>query len=128
MLACATLLLETACATAAPRTGVSAAPGTRSDAEDRASDAMSRRLRQSFLHVWSGYRHYAWGHDDLNPISRSPHDWYGESLLMTPVDAYDTMLLMGLDAEAADAKRLILERLSFDRDISVQVFEVTIRL
>jgi mannosidase alpha-like ER degradation enhancer 2 len=47
---------------------------------------------------------------------------------MTPVDGYDTMLLMGLDAEAADAKRLILERLSFDRDISVQVFEVTIRL
>jgi mannosidase alpha-like ER degradation enhancer 2 len=47
---------------------------------------------------------------------------------MTPVDAYDTMLLMGLDAEAADAKRLILKRLSFDRDISVQVFEVTIRL
>jgi mannosidase alpha-like ER degradation enhancer 2 len=44
------------------------------------------------------------------------------------VDAYDTMLLMGLDAEAAGAKRLILDRLSFDRDISVQVFEVTIRL
>jgi mannosidase alpha-like ER degradation enhancer 2 len=38
------------------------------------------------------------------------------------------MLLMGLRSEAADAKRLILERLSFDRDVSVQVFEVTIRL
>ena len=47
---------------------------------------------------------------------------------MTPVDAYDTMLLMGLTDEAADAKRLILERLSFDQDVSVQVFEVTIRL
>jgi ER degradation enhancer, mannosidase alpha-like 2 len=47
---------------------------------------------------------------------------------MTPVDAFDTMLLMGLTHEAADAKRLILERLSFDQDISVQVFEVTIRL
>jgi mannosidase alpha-like ER degradation enhancer 2 len=128
LLACATLLLETACATAAPRIGLSPAPGTRSDAADGASGAMSRRVRQAFLHAWNGYRHYAWGHDDLNPISRTPHDWYGESLLMTPVDAYDTMLLMGLDAEAADAKRLILERLSFDRDISVQVFEVTIRL
>ena len=38
------------------------------------------------------------------------------------------MLLMGLTDEAADAKRLILERLSFDQDVSVQVFEVTIRL
>jgi mannosidase alpha-like ER degradation enhancer 2 len=85
-------------------------------------------VRAAFLHAWSGYRRYAWGHDELNPLSRKPHDWYGAPLLMTPVDAYDTMVLMGLDGEAADAKRLILERLSFDRDVSVQVFEVTIRL
>jgi mannosidase alpha-like ER degradation enhancer 2 len=85
-------------------------------------------VRAAFLHAWHGYRQYAWGHDDLDPLSRKPHDWYGVPLLMTPVDAYDTMLLMGLRPEAADAKRLILERLSFDRDVSVQVFEVTIRL
>ena len=85
-------------------------------------------MRQAFLHAWNGYRRYAWGHDDLNPVSKTPHDWYGTSLLMTPVDAFDTMVLMGLAKEAADAKRLILDRLSFDRDVSVQVFEVTIRL
>lgn len=93
-----------------------------------ADSAMAGRVRQAFRHAWRGYRRYAWGHDDLNPISRTPHDWYAVSLLMTPVDAYDTMLLMGLGREAADAKRLILDRLSFDHDISVQVFEVTIRL
>jgi len=86
------------------------------------------QVRAAFLHAWQGYRRYAWGHDDLDPLSRKPHDWYGVPLLMTPVDAYDTMLLMGLTDEAADAKRLILERLSFDQDVSVQVFEVTIRL
>ncbi len=86
------------------------------------------QVRSAFLHAWQGYRRYAWGHDDLDPLSRKPHDWYGVPLLMTPVDAFDTMLLMGLTDEAADAKRLILERLSFDQDISVQVFEVTIRL
>jgi mannosidase alpha-like ER degradation enhancer 2 len=89
---------------------------------------MAERARQAFLHAWGGYRRYAWGHDDLNPVSHTPHDWYDAPLLMTPVDAYDTMLLMGLGAEAADVKRLILEQLAFDRDISVQVFEVTIRL
>lgn len=89
---------------------------------------MAGRVRQAFLHAWNGYRRYAWGHDDLNPVSQTPHDWYGISLLMTPVDAFDTMVLMGLKEEAADAKRLILDRLSFDRDVSVQVFEVTIRL
>lgn len=95
---------------------------------DADADAMADRVRQAFLHAWHGYRQYAWGHDDLDPLSRKPHDWYGRPLLMTPVDGYDTMLLMGLTAEAADAKRLILERLSFDQDASVQVFEVTIRL
>jgi ER degradation enhancer, mannosidase alpha-like 2 len=85
-------------------------------------------VRSAFLHAWEGYRRYAWGHDDLAPLSHKPHDWYGVPLLMTPVDAYDTMLLMGLGNEAGDAKRLIFERLSFDQDISVQVFEVTIRL
>lgn len=93
---------------------------------DRAAQA--ERVKAEFLHAWGGYKTYAWGHDDLKPLSKGASDWYGESLLMTPVDAFDTMKLMGLDAEAADAKRLILDRLSFDRDLDVQVFEVTIRL
>ena len=90
---------------------------------------MPERVRQAVLHAWQGYKQYAWGHDDLNPLSRKPHDWYeGQSLLMTPVDSYDTLVLLGLTPEAADAKHLITGRLSFDRDVSVQVFEVTIRL
>src|SRR6202022_885018 len=51
-----------------------------------------------------------------------------QSLLMTPVDALDTLLLMGLTEEAQKAKTLILERLSFDKDISVKNFEITIRV
>ncbi len=47
---------------------------------------------------------------------------------MTPVDAYDVMLLMGLSADAGAAKQLILDSLSFDKNIEVQSFEMTIRL
>src|SRR6059036_2321916 len=47
---------------------------------------------------------------------------------MTPVDALDTLILMHLDAEATRAQSLIVRDLSFDRDISVKNFEVTIRL
>jgi hypothetical protein len=47
---------------------------------------------------------------------------------MTPVDALDTLILMNLDAEAAKAHALILNELSFDRDIYVKNFEITIRL
>lgn len=85
-------------------------------------------VKQEFLHAWNGYKEYAWGHDALLPLSKSYRDWYDESLLMTPVDAFDTMVLMGLDEEAEEAKELIFEKLSFDKDFYVQNFEVNIRL
>ncbi|MBN1292876.1 MAG: glycoside hydrolase family 47 protein [Candidatus Latescibacteria bacterium] len=88
----------------------------------------SAKVRQEFLHAWNAYKKYAWGHDALKPLSKSYHDWYAESFLMTPVDAFDTMKIMRLDKEADDAKALIFERLSFDKDIMVQNFEITIRL
>jgi len=91
-------------------------------------DPRAAVVREAFMHAWSAYEQYAWGHDDVRPLSKEPHDWYAASLLMTPVDAFDTMLLMGLDSSAARAKELILSQLSFDQDFDVQVFEVTIRL
>lgn len=93
-----------------------------------ADEAMAERVKAEFLHAWQGYRRHAWGHDGLKPLSNGAHDWYGESLLMTPVDALDTMLLMGLDAEAGEARELIATRLSFDRDLDVKHFEIVIRL
>jgi mannosidase alpha-like ER degradation enhancer 2 len=89
--------------------------------------ALAERVRAEFLHAWRGYERYAWGHDELKPLTKTHRDWYEQSLLMTPVDSLDTMILMGLDAEAAKTKKLILDQLSFDKDISVQVFEITIR-
>ncbi|HEY0376446.1 MAG TPA: glycoside hydrolase family 47 protein [Pyrinomonadaceae bacterium] len=89
---------------------------------------LARRVRAEFLHAWRGYAKYAWGHDDLRPLSKKAHDWYEQPLYMTPVDALDTLLLMNLKDEARRAKELILAHLSFDRDIYVKNFEVTIRL
>src|ERR1700681_1377699 len=86
------------------------------------------RVREELLHAWRGYERYAWGHVELKPARRTAHDWHGDSLLMTPVDALDTLLLMGLTAEAEKAKALIVERLSYDRDTSVTNFEITIRI
>jgi hypothetical protein len=85
-------------------------------------------VRTEFLHAWSNYERYAWGHDALRPLSKTPRDWYGQPLLLTPVDALDTLILMNLDAEAAKAHALIVNDLSFDRDIYVKNFEITIRL
>jgi len=89
---------------------------------------LAAEVKAEFLHAWNGYKKYAWGHDDLKPLSKTHHDWYAEPLLMTPVDSLDTMIIMGLDEEAATTRAYILDNLSFDKDIDVQNFEITIRL
>ncbi|PYJ35926.1 MAG: glycoside hydrolase family 47 [Verrucomicrobia bacterium] len=96
--------------------------------QDERAHQLAARVRTEFLHAWNNYERYAWGHDALRPLSKTPHDWYGQSLLMTPVDALDTLVVMHLDAEAAKARSLIVRDLSFDRDIYVKNFEITIRL
>src|SRR5438552_3995907 len=103
-----------------------------------AQTAASRRqlatqVREEFLHAWNGYKKYAWGHDELKPLSNSYRDWHKATLLMTPVDALDTMVLMGmkderLKREAAATREYIAKNLSFDQDIEVKNFEITIRM
>ncbi|HET7452345.1 MAG TPA: glycoside hydrolase family 47 protein, partial [Thermoanaerobaculia bacterium] len=62
---------------------------------------LAEAVRGEFERCWHAYEKDAWGHDELRPVSRTPRDWYGAPLLITPVDALDTMLLMRLDADAA---------------------------
>lgn len=50
---------------------------------------------KAFKHAWKGYKQYAWGHDNLKPISATYYDWFG--LGLTIVDSLDTILIMGLD-------------------------------
>jgi mannosidase alpha-like ER degradation enhancer 2 len=104
-----------------PEAGAASPP-----ALDRA--ALAAQVKAETLYAWHAYEQYAWGHDELQPLSKKPKDWYGESLLMTPVDSLDTLLLMGLKDEAAKAQALIVDKLSFDKDVEVKNFEITIRL
>src|SRR5688572_238503 len=79
-------------------------------------------------HGWEGYKKYAWAMDDLEPLAKKGKNWYAQSLLMTPVDAFDTFVMLGMEKEAKEAKAIILSKLNFNVDNNVQVFEVTIRL
>lgn len=89
---------------------------------------LAAEVKTEFLHAWHGYKKYAWGNDDLKPLSKSFHNWYAQPLLMTPVDSLDSLILLGFKAEADQTRRYITENLSFDKDIYVQNFEITIRL
>jgi len=89
---------------------------------------MAEAVRSEFLPAWRGYLEDARGMDALRPLTRTGRNWYGVSLVMTPLDAFDTMLMTGLEEEAAQAKELIFRGMTFDHDIFVQLFEVNIRL
>uniref|UniRef100_UPI0037E9AB3E endoplasmic reticulum mannosyl-oligosaccharide 1,2-alpha-mannosidase n=1 Tax=Semicossyphus pulcher TaxID=241346 RepID=UPI0037E9AB3E len=83
-------------------------------------------VRDTFRHAWKGYKSYAWGHDELKPISKSFGEWFG--LGLTLIDALDTMWILGLKEEFAEAKEWIEKTLTFDKNVDVNLFETTIRV
>lgn len=88
-----------------------------------------KQVKAEYLHAWNGYKKYAWGHDDLKPVSKTHRDWYPpETLLMTPVDSLDSLYLLGFKAEADKTRKFITDNLSFEKDIDVQNFEIVIRI
>src|SRR5579864_7057064 len=74
----ALLLCAGLCAAQSNQAPVSGLP---SGASGKFSEAdkvqMAERVRQEFLHAWNAYKQYAWGHDELTPLSKGHHDWYG---------------------------------------------------
>uniref|UniRef100_A0A804HK86 alpha-1,2-Mannosidase n=1 Tax=Homo sapiens TaxID=9606 RepID=A0A804HK86_HUMAN len=79
-----------------------------------------------FLHAWKGYRKFAWGHDELKPVSRSFSEWFG--LGLTLIDALDTMWILGLRKEFEEARKWVSKKLHFEKDVDVNLFESTIRI
>ena len=49
---------------------------------------------KAYMHAWNAYKRYAWGHDELKPVSHGWQEWFGIGL--TIVDSLDTMWIMGL--------------------------------
>ncbi|XP_070286342.1 endoplasmic reticulum mannosyl-oligosaccharide 1,2-alpha-mannosidase isoform X1 [Myotis yumanensis] len=80
----------------------------------------------AFRHAWAGYRKFAWGHDELRPVSKSFSEWFG--LGLTLVDSLDTMWILGLRKEFGEARRWVSEKLQFQKDVDVNLFESTIRI
>jgi ER degradation enhancer, mannosidase alpha-like 2 len=109
---------------------VSATVRAQTDTSGREIDRahLAGEIRQEFLHAWNGYKQYAWGHDDLKPLSKSYHDWHAVPLYMTAVDALDALTIMGFDDEAKADREYVATHLTFDHDIEVKNFEITIRI
>ena len=81
---------------------------------------------KAFKHAWKAYKAYAWGKDELKPISKDSNEWFG--LGLTLVDALDTMWLMGLSEEFGEAREWVAEEMVVAQDKDVNLFETTIRV
>jgi hypothetical protein len=97
---------------------------TPTNLDSRREDVV-KMLRSS----WQGYRRHAWGYDEFAPISKHMTNWgHGKGIGATIVDALDTLLIAGLDEEAAEAIEWCENTLTFDQNIKLSGFETTIRV
>lgn len=95
--------------------------------QDPDPEASRRRdvVKNMMLHGWDNYVQYAWGENELRPISRRGHSpgIFGSTKLgASIIDAMDTLWIMGLKDEFTRARDWIENNLSIDNvnaDISV---------
>jgi hypothetical protein len=76
--------------------------------------------------VWGNYKQYAWGKDELHPISLIGSDNWG-GMGVTLVDSLDTLWILGLRKEFDEARDWVASKLTFSNAGAVSVFETTIR-
>ena len=88
--------------------------------------ARQQAVVEACRHAWRGYKKFAWGKDELMPVSRG---WLNDyNLGLTLVDSLDTLWLLGLEEEYDEARQWVAQSLTFHSSKAVSVFETTIRI
>ena len=92
--------------------------------------ALGEDVKREMAWAWRHYCERAWGRDEIKPISGgySSFPLKTHHLGLSLFEAMDTLWVMGLDAEFAEALAWVKTRLDFDVDGEVSVFETSIRL
>lgn len=80
-----------------------------------------------FHHAYDGYLKYASDYDELKPLTCTGQNTWG-SYSLTLIDALDTLVVMGNFSEFRRVVDLLVNKMSFDNDINVSVFETNIRI
>jgi len=94
--------------------------------DDETAEQRRNAVKAAFKHAWDGYRKYAWGTDELRPVSRRGHNWLGQG--GTIIDSMDTLIIMGFDEDYKAARDWVVNELRFDNKGDVSFFETTIRV
>lgn len=99
------------------------------------SDPVARdnrnKIKQMMKHAWDNYVRYAWGKNELKPISKRGHSAgiFGKtSVGATIIDGLDTLYVMGMMDEYKMGRDWIAENLDLENiNSEVSVFEINIR-
>lgn len=89
-------------------------------------DPRAELVKKAFKHAWDGYKNYAYGHDELHPLSKVVSDsrnGWGASIF----DGLDTMLIMGLEEDYTRALEHIKSVNWSVSDSPSKTFETNIR-
>ncbi|XP_049821507.1 mannosyl-oligosaccharide 1,2-alpha-mannosidase IA-like isoform X1 [Aethina tumida] len=101
--------------------------------EDLAQQTRERRdkVKEMTKHAWDNYVRYAWGKNELRPISKRGHTGsiFGSMpIAATILDGLDTLYIMGMMDEFKQAKDFVANEFDVNTMANdVSVFEVNIR-
>ncbi|KAJ2309406.1 hypothetical protein IWW52_005340 [Coemansia sp. RSA 2704] len=94
----------------------------------RTDDERRQAVRAAMQHAWQGYRQYAFGKDELQPVSNSSNNKWG-GWGVTLIDALDTLHMMELHAEFKEGVRHVanLDFTQAKNGYKTPFFEMVIR-
>lgn len=83
------------------------------------------------LHVWQNYKLYAWGKNELRPLSKEANKdgfFRGMDLGTTIVDGLDTLYIMGLNEQYEEGRDWIARRFTLKNLVNINIFGIRIKL
>ena len=94
---------------------------------------VANEIRTEFLHAWTCYKKYAFGYDQVKPLSGKPDYLFFPkdkiSVGLSIIEALDTLYVMGFDSELKTCLDWIYTSLSFNINVgNFDVFDGIIRL
>uniref|UniRef100_A0A671K3I9 alpha-1,2-Mannosidase n=1 Tax=Sinocyclocheilus anshuiensis TaxID=1608454 RepID=A0A671K3I9_9TELE len=95
------------------------------------SETLQRRekVKEMMKFAWDNYKRYAWGNNELRPLTRNGHlgNMFGGLRGASIVDSLDTLYIMGLMEEYEEAKEWVQNNLDLNSNGEASLFEVNIR-
>ncbi|XP_022055669.2 mannosyl-oligosaccharide 1,2-alpha-mannosidase IA isoform X2 [Acanthochromis polyacanthus] len=96
---------------------------------DPQTNERREKVKEMMKFAWDNYKRYAWGKNELRPLTRNGHigNMFGGLRGASIIDSLDTLYIMGLMEEYNDAKEWVQTSLDLNSNGEASLFEVNIR-